>query len=93
VVTTYLPGRNLTWYQPVWLVLTCALIRPSRLNWSSSPFAGSSQGTPTRQTGVVGPRMTIPRKPEALREPAAPAKAEASARPADAITSARTQEL
>jgi hypothetical protein len=37
--------------------------------------------------------MTIPRKPEALREPAAPAKAEASASPVDAITSARTQEL
>jgi hypothetical protein len=37
--------------------------------------------------------MTIPRKPEALREPAAPAKAEASASTVDAITSARTQEL
>jgi hypothetical protein len=89
-VTTYLPGRSLTRNLPVWLVLTCALILPSRLNWRSNPFAGSSQASPTLQTGVVGPRMTMPRKPEALREAAAPANVEASASPAVAITSART---
>jgi hypothetical protein len=77
-------------YLPVWLVLTCALTRPSRLNWSTSPFAGASHGFPSWQTGVVGPRITTPRRPEAVRESAAPANAETSASAADAITSART---
>jgi hypothetical protein len=89
VVTTYRPGRSLTTYLPVRLVLAWALIFPSRLNWRSSPLAGSSHGSPTRQTGIVGPRMTMPRRPEAVREAAAPANAEASASAADAITSAR----
>ena len=79
----------MTRYLPVWFVLTCALTRPLRLNTSTSPFAGASHES-SWQMGDVGPRMTTPRSPEAVRESAVPANAEASASIANPSTSART---
>ncbi len=38
-------------------------------NESFTPFAGAVHGTPTRQTGIVGPRITLPWRP--ARGPAA----------------------
>lgn len=40
-------------------------------------MAGASQGSPSRQIGFVGPRITTPRNPEAVPEAAAPASGEA----------------
>jgi len=39
-------------------VVAVATILPARENLSLTPFAGAVQGTPTRQTGIVGPRFT-----------------------------------
>ena len=39
-------------------VIAVAATLPERENVSFTPCAGSVQGTPTRQTGIVGPRFT-----------------------------------
>jgi hypothetical protein len=39
-------------------VVAVATTLPARENLSLTPRAGAVQGTPTRQTGIVGPRFT-----------------------------------
>jgi hypothetical protein len=47
-----------TRYQPLLFVVAVATTLPLREKISFTPLAGSVQGTPTRQTGIVGPRFT-----------------------------------
>src|SRR5262245_43602008 len=69
-------------YQPRWFVVAVATTLPERENLSLTPLAGSSQGTPTRQTGMTGPLLTRPRRPVVAVPP--PAEPEPSARAASA---------
>jgi hypothetical protein len=47
---------------------------PEREKINVTPRAGSVQGTPTRQTGLVGPRLTKPWRPVPLVPPPAAAR-------------------
>src|SRR6266516_5398224 len=72
------------------VVLTRATTRPARLNCSTTPAAGFSHGSPTLQTGLIGPSITTPWSPETGAEAAAPAKHRASARAASMRAAERT---
>lgn len=62
--TEYEPGASWTRYVPVELVTTDFTARPSRMKVSLTPAAGFEHGTPASQTGVIGPRDTVPKRPE-----------------------------
>src|SRR5260221_14332188 len=60
--TVYVPGASRTVYRPWAPTFTRVAVRPSLLKTRTAPTAGSLQGIPTRQTGVIGPRVTTPER-------------------------------
>src|SRR6188768_4225094 len=71
--TRYRAGARRIRYRPDTSVVARATTRPSRQNSSVTWPAGALQGCSATQTGLVGPRVTVPVSP--LREPAADALA------------------
>ena len=76
VLTVYTPGASRMRYRPSALVRTRATAPLLRRKVSVTPAAGPEQGTSVRQTGWVGPFVTVPKSP--LGD-AAPATAPVSA--------------
>src|SRR5690348_6756710 len=66
-------------YDPSARVVVCAIGRPFRKKTIFAPAAGSSHGCAVEQTGVIGPRVTVPRTTPAGVRPAEAAETKASA--------------
>src|SRR5215467_8089535 len=70
--TVYGPGARRTRHEPSLRTVTRATTAPPRVNERTAPAAGAVHGSSATHVGVIGPRVTVPNRPErAVVAPAA----------------------